>query len=40
MYLGGRVNEGGYSEVEVPCRIQQGANARVKVEGIMLDRNI
>ena len=28
------------SEVEMRCRIQQGANARGKVEGVMLDRNI
>ena len=29
-----------HSEVEMRCRIQQGANARGKVEGVMLDRNI
>ena len=34
------VNEDGHSEVEMRCRIQQGANAREKVEGVMLDRNI
>ena len=34
------VNEDGHSEVEMRCRIQQGANARGKVEGVMLDRNI
>ena len=33
-------NEEGHSEVEMRCRIQQGANARGKVEGVMLDRNI
>ena len=40
VYLGGMVNEDGHSEVEMRCRIQQGANARGKVEGFMLDRNI
>ena len=34
------VNEDEHSEVEMRCRIQQGANARGKVEGVMLDRNI
>ena len=34
------VNEDEQSEVEMRCRIQQGANAREKVEGVMLDRNI
>ena len=34
------VNEDENSEVEMRCRIQQGANAWGKVEGIMLDRNI
>ena len=34
------VNEDGHSEVEMRCRIQQGANARGKVEGVMLERNI
>ena len=34
------VNEDEHSEVEMRCRIQQGANAWGKVEGIMLDRNI
>ena len=34
------VNEDKHSEVEMRCRIQQGANARGKVEGVMLDRNI
>ena len=34
------VNEDEHSEVEMRCRIQQGANARGKVEGFMLDRNI
>ena len=34
------VNEDGHSEVEMRCRIQQGVNARGKVEGVMLDRNI
>ena len=34
------VNEDGHSEVEMRCRIQQGANAWGKVEGVMLDRNI
>ena len=33
-------NEDEHSEVEMRCRIQQGANARGKVEGVMLDRNI
>ena len=32
------VNEDEHSEVEMRCRIQQGANARGKVEGFMLDR--
>ena len=40
VYLGGMVNEDGHSEVEMRCRIQQGANARGKVEGVVLDRNI
>ena len=40
VYRGGMVNEDGHSEVEVRCRIQQGANAWGKVEGFMLDRNI
>ena len=34
------VNEDEHSEVEMRCRIQQGANALGKVEGVMLDRNI
>ena len=34
------VNEDEHSEVEMRCRIQQGANTRGKVEGVMLDRNI
>ena len=34
------VNEDEHSEVEMRSRIQQGANARGKVEGVMLDRNI
>ena len=34
------VNEDEHSEVEMRCRIQQGANACGKVEGVMLDRNI
>ena len=34
------VNEDGHSEVEMRCRIQQGANARGKVEGVMLERNV
>ena len=34
------VNEDEHSEVEMRCRIQQGANARGKVEGVMVDRNI
>ena len=34
------VNEDEHSVVEMRCRIQQGANARGKVEGVMLDRNI
>ena len=29
-----------HSEVEMRCRLQQGANAWGKVEGVMLDRNI
>ena len=29
------VNEDEHSEVEMRCRIQQGANARGKVEGFM-----
>ena len=33
------VNEDEHSEVEMLCRIQQGANARGKVDGVMLDRN-
>ena len=40
VYLGGMVYEGGHSEVEVRCRIQQGANAWGKIEGVMLDRKI
>ena len=40
VYLGGMVNEDGHSEVEMRCRIQQGANARGKVEGFMVGRNI
>ena len=40
VYLGGMINENGHSEVEMRCRIQQGANARGKIEGFMLDRNI
>ena len=38
--LAGMVNEDEHSEVEMRCRIQQGANAWGKVEGVMLDRNI
>ena len=34
------VNEDEHSEVEMRCRIQQGANAWGKVGGVMLDRNI
>ena len=34
------VNEDEHSEVEMRCRIQQEANARGKVEGVMLDKNI
>ena len=34
------VNEDEHSEVEMRCRIQQGANVWGKVEGVMLDRNI
>ena len=34
------VNEDEHSEVEMRSRIQQEANARGKVEGVMLDRNI
>ena len=34
------VNEDEHSEVEMRCRIQQGAYACGKVEGVMLDRNI
>ena len=37
---GRMVNEDEHSEVEMRCRIQQGANALGKVEGVMLDRNI
>ena len=40
VYLGGMVTEDGYSQVEVRRRIQAGANAWRKVEGVMLDRNI
>ena len=40
VYLGGMVTEDGHSEVEVRCRIQAGANAWRKVEGVMLDRKI
>ena len=40
VYLGGMIKEDGHSELEMRCRIQQGANARGKVEGVMLDRNI
>ena len=34
------VNEDEHSEVEMRCRIQQGANAWGKVEGVRLDINI
>ena len=34
------VNEDENSEVEMRCRIPQGANACGNVEGVMLDRNI
>ena len=34
------VNADEHSEVEMRCRIQQGANASGKVDGVMLDRNI
>ena len=37
VYLGGMIKEDGHSEVGMRCRIQQGANARGKVEGVMLD---
>ena len=40
VYLGGMIKEDGHSEVEMRCWIQQGANAREKVEGVKLDRNI
>ena len=40
VYLGGMVMEDGHSEVEVRCRIQAGANAWKKVEGIMLDKKM
>ena len=40
MALCNLVNEDEHSEVEMRCRIQQGANASEKVEGVMLDRNI
>ena len=38
VYLGGMVTEDGHSEVEVQHRIQAGANAWRKVEGVMFDR--
>ena len=38
VYLGGMANEDGHSEVEVRCRIQQGANAWGKVVGVMLEK--
>ena len=38
VYLGGMVTEDRHSEAEVRCRIQAGANARRKVEGVILDR--
>ena len=40
VYLGGMVTEDGHSEAEVRRRIQAGANAWRKVEGIMLDITI
>ena len=38
VYLGGMVTEDGHSAVEVRRQIQAGANAWIKVEGVMLDR--
>ena len=40
VYLVGMVTEDGHSEVEVRRRIQAGATAWRKVEGIMLDTQI
>ena len=39
-YLGGMIDESGKAESEVRRRIQAGANAWRKVEGVMVDRNI
>ena len=40
VYLGGMVTKDGHSELETRRRIQAGANAWRKVEGVMLDRTI
>ena len=40
VYLGGIVTEDGHSAAEVRRRTQAGANAWIKVEGVMLDRKI
>ena len=40
VYLGGMVTEDGHSAAEVRRRTQAGANAWIKVEGVMLDRKI
>ena len=39
-YLGGMVTKDGHSEAEVRRRTQAGANAWIKVEGVMVDRHI
>ena len=40
VYLGGNISENGLVEVEMQNRIQAGANALGKVEGIMMDIHI
>ena len=40
VYVGGMVTEYGHSEVRRRRRIQAGANAWRKVEGVMLDRKV
>ena len=40
VYLGGNISENGLVEVEMQNRIQAGANAVGKVEGIMMDIHI
>ena len=40
MYLGRNKSENGRVEADVHLRIQTGANARRKIEEVMMDRNI